>query len=489
MFLHPIKAKSLAEVLTRMKEAKEKILLVLADQMKEQGLDPTKFDPFKTPFKANSSGFDKMLDLVKIQADTSGQMKLTNKATGEETAITKAEKPTDMSAKKMLPPDPKLLTMDFSKVKNLVSGMNKLMGTSNPSADAFKEFVDVDFLSNGKTFATFTEMVSKESGTTLAGFVFGPCNPDTYVCDGTVALIQKGGAMKQELMPVKYDNKNATWKFYGNQRKVGFDLDPNIIIDVTVKFNKTNNTFTPTPVVKQGFELNIENQNESYLSAELWMGIKAKDGTDFSYTLITTYEKSNHGCYQLVLPDLLRSSKDFCDHFLPYETLATQAKKTNDEIKAAYTEGRMKFKISVTPVSGTKFDIPPFRPTFIEIKKDDENFKKMLDSKFISSELGSTSITMPKGVDLEWVGFYLYNSTKQLNTVENIYLDSEGQNSFKSLGDTITSEEICTAAAKNIGTENLTCSKSDLITSIFWKFRDPMGSELKITYGYHLTAE
>ena len=233
--------------------------------------------------------------------------------------------------------------------------------------------------------------------------------------------------------------------------------------------------------VTQGFELNFENPTENgqpkYESAGLWLGIKAKGGTDFTYTKLTTFEKSNN-CFQLVLPTSSSSKQDQCNHSLSYEEFVALSTETKENLKAAYSEGRMLFKLSVTPVTGSQFDVPPFRPNFIELAKDDVNFKKMLATKFISSELGSTSVTMPKGVDLEWVNFYLFDGSK--NTVEGLYVHSED---FKTLGDQITSEEICTLAKKYNSTSK--CSSKDFITSIFWRFRDPLGSDLRIIYGYH----
>ena len=463
-----------------MKAAKAKILVVLAEQMKEQGIDPNSFDPFKTPFKANSSGIDKMLDLVQIKADTTGQISLTDKTSGAITTFTKSD--VDVAAKKMPPPPAGMKEMDFSQVKNLIAGLNAAMAVSTPSVDAVKEFIHPQFLSNGKTFDSFSTMIASESGTKLTGFKFGACDVVTLVCDGMVALVQKNGALKQESMPVIYDKTKASWKFYGNQRKLGVDLTPNVLIDVQVVYDQTTQQYTATPTVVQGFELDIENPavngSATIASAELWLGIKATGGTDFTYTKLTTFEKSDKGCYQLVLPTSLRSKTDQCDHSLSNEELVTLSKETKENLKAAYAEGRMLFKLSVTPVTGTKFDIPPFRPKFIELAKDDANFTKMLTTNFISSELGTTSVTMPKGVDLEWVGFYLYDGKG--NTVEGLYVQSED---FKTLGDQITSEEICTLAKKYDQTSK--CSSKDIITSIFWRFRDPLGSDLRIIYGYH----
>ncbi len=278
------------------------------------------------------------------------------------------------------------------------------------------------------------------------------------------------------------DIKNATWKFYGNQRKLGVDLAPNVLIDVKVAYDQTTKQYTPTPTVVQGFELDIENPavsgSATIASAELWLGIKPKGGTDFTYTKLTTFEKSDKGCDQLVLPTGLRSTTDQCDHSLSNEELVTLSKETKENLKLAYSEGRMLFKLSVTPVTGSKFDIPPFRPKFIELAKDDANFTKMLTTNFISSELGTTSVTRPKGVDLEWVSFYLYDGTN--DTVEGLYIQSED---FKTIGDQITSEKICTLAKKYDSTSK--CSSKDIITSIFWRFRDPLGTDLRIIYGYH----
>ena len=483
-----------------MKQAKADLIAVLADQMKAQGLDPASFDPFKTPFKANSSGADKLLDLVQIKADSTGQINLKEKASGVETTFAKGEQ--NVAQKIMKPPSDGFKLLDMSKVKSLISGLNEFIAsTSAPEAKALsiKNLFDKNFKSNGKDINDFASMLSsdKAKGVRFSGFTFGGCqitsdtNPKDTVCEGTVALLEPSGAIKKESLPVIWDG--SKWMFYGNQRQVGVDLTPNIIIDVPVICTTPTNCSPSTPQVTQGFELEIENGSGLYLTGDLIMTVKVGNTpTDYP---ITTFE-SNSDCYQLVLPADLRPENDACYRFLTYEKLVELSTLDKEVIKTAYKEGRLTFKLLLTPSPANKNTdtvvIPSFKPDFTsvpdsELAEDkDTNFKKMLVSKFNTRELGSKSVTMPKGVDLEWVSFYLYNGTT--DTALGTYFDKYGMRDIKdyptymALGPTIDSAEICSAT--KLITKSI-CDDSNLITSIRWKFRDPNGSDLRIIFGYY----
>ena len=450
--------------------AKQKIMAVLEDQIKEQGLDPSKFDPFKTPFKANSSGFDKMLDLVKMQADASGNMTVIDKSTGIEKSISKSENLAAMTAKKMPPPPAGMKDLDFSKVKTLVDGMNSAWKSSGKLN--LNQYFDSGFKSDGLNAVNFIAQITQgtESPEKIDGFVFGPCNVSVKVCEGTVALINKDGSFQQSSMPVKFDDQAKTWKWFGNQRDFEFYLNQEVVITTTL--DSANNV---TLDQYEGFRLWIDKTIGK--KATLAIGVKPDLNSEASsWTTITTLNQNypnNAECQNLRLDS--KDNNDPCNHFIKFDEISSSLSGAKD----AYIAGLLRFKISIYLNAS---DVSPssesqFRPSFKLFDSTEKlKIQDMLKNSFKLSELGGTQITMPKGLSVNAVDL-------QLDSGGFMHFESR-KNDLVKLGDTISASEVCEAVKKLPNNSNSLCTSNSAIASVNWELKDPGGSPVLIKYGY-----
>lgn len=456
--------------------AKQKIMAVLEDQMKEQGLTLATFNPFKTPFKANSTGVDKMFDLVKIRPSATGEMLIQDKSTGVEKSISKTENLTAVQAKKLPQPDAELKKLDFSKVKTLVDGMNAAIKDKS-SADAF---FDDQFLMDGKNKAAFLQNISGNNAPDkLAGFVFGPCNVEKKVCDGKVAFVAKTGAVFQETMPVKY--VNDSWKWFGNQRAVGFYFGQHLIIDNT--FNSSTKLFAD-PEIRIGFMLDAMKSNTDYSKIELFSGVVNLNKTiDWELPALATWAASLQGCPSLVNQHST-ASKAACSSFVEFSQLGIDPSSTSDTKMKDYNEGRLRFQLKFTKKDNSVSNVE-FRPSIENIPKSDAGaYKTIITNAFVPSVTQgfgtSKDFVMPKDIKVENLTVYLSSAASNTLTAPNLVIDSMGIG-FTKFGESISIAELC-AVHKEVA-QNSTCSATDIITTIYWTFKTPLSIDTKVTFG------
>jgi len=97
----------------------------------------------------NSTGLDKMLDLIRFESDVSGKMIITDKASG---IVKSIQKDDSISSITKLPSAPNnLINLDLSRVKLLVSMMNQI-----PTGSAtWLDLLEDGFLHEGLGAETF----------------------------------------------------------------------------------------------------------------------------------------------------------------------------------------------------------------------------------------------------------------------------------------------------------------------------------------------
>ena len=458
--------------------AKQKIIAVLEDQMKEQGLTLATFDPFKTPFKANSSGVDKMFDMVKIKPSATGEMVITDKNTGVAKSITKAENLTAVQAKKLPPPDSELNKLDFSKIKKLIDDMNIAI-QNKTSVDAY---FHPDFKMDGKSRTKFLEGISDSKGPAkLSGFVVGACKiePQKSVCDGNVAFVDKSGSIKQENMPVIYSN-NA-WQWYGNQRDVGFYFGQHLMIDNT--FNSTTKKFAD-PEVRIGVVLDAMNGNKDYSKIELFSGLVNADKTiAWEQSALATWAANLQGCPSLV-NQYSNTSRAICSSFVEFSEMGIDPSSASNAKMKDYNEGKLRFKLKFTKTDNSASNVE-FRPTLENIPKTDAGaYKTIITNAFgptVTQGFGtSKDFVMPKDIKVENLTVYLFSAASNTLTAPNLVIDSMGIG-FTKFGESISIAELC-AVHKEVA-QNSTCSATDIITAIYWTFKTPLSVDTKVTYG------
>jgi hypothetical protein len=454
--------------------------------MKEQGLTLATFDPFKTPFKADSKGVDKMFDLVKIRPSATGDMVITDKNSGIAKSITKAENLSAVQAKKLPPPDAELKKLDFSKVKTLVEGMNSAWKTSGKSN--LNLYFDTGFKMDGLNTADFIAQITqgKETPEKVDGFVFGPCNVSAKVCEGTVALINKDGSFKQVSMPVKFDDELKTWKWFGNQREVGFYFGQHLMIDNT--FNSFTKKFAD-PEVRIGFVLDAMQSNTDYNQIELFSGVVNSNKTiDWEQTALATWAANLQGCPSLVNQDST-ASKATCSSFVEFSQLGIDPSSTSNAKMKDYNEGKLRFQLKFTKKNNSVSNVE-FRPSIENIPKSDAGaYKTIITNAFgptVTQGFGtSKDFVMPKDIKVESLTIYL--SSKTMTTVPNLVIDSMGIG-FTNFGDSISVEELCNVHKEMVKPSSSSCSATDIISAIYWTFKTPLSVDTKVTYGFKFAS-
>lgn len=459
--------------------AKQKIMAVLEDQIKEQGLPFSTFDPFKTPFKADSKGVDKMFDLVKIRPSATGEMLIQDKSTGVEKSISKTENLTAVQAKKLPPPDAELKKLDFSKVKTLVDGMNAAIKDKSP----VDSFFDDQFLMDGKNKAAFLQNISSDNAPDkLAGFVFGPCNVEKKVCDGKVAFVAKNGDVFQETMPVKY--VNDSWKWYGNQRAVGFYFGQHLMIDNS--YNSTTEQFAD-PEVRIGFVLDAMNSNKDYSSIELVTGlVNADKSITWEQSAIATWAANLRDCPSLV-NQFSTATNAVCSSFVDFSQMNIDPSDPLNAKFKDYNDGKLRFKLKFTKTDSSVSNVE-FRPSIENIPKTDAGaYKTIINNAFVAGVTQgfgtSKDFVMPKGVNVENLTVFLADSTTKSNTVSNLVIDSMGIG-FKVFGDSISVEELCNIHKDMVKPNSSNCSVNNIISAIYWTFKTPLSVDTKVTFGF-----
>ena len=461
-----------------MSAAKQKIIAVLEDQMKEQGLTLATFDPFKTPFKANSSGVDKMFDLVKIRPSATGDMLIQDKSTGQEKSISKTENLATVQAKKLPPPDPELKKLDFSKIKSLIDSMN----TAIQNKSSMDALFDNNFKSDGKAKDAFLKTLSGDKAPAkLSGYQFGGCNIDKKVCDGMVAFVSKDGSVVQGNMPVIY--ANDSWKWYGNQQDVNFYFGQHLKIENA--YSSSTKTFAD-PDVKVGFILDLRDGNRQFDKVELFSGIEtivnSSKSIAYESTPIAEWEPSaDLNCPAIVN----KNHSKVCSSFAEISELGIDTTKPTEDLRMiAYNSGKLYFKFVFTKGGATKE--VAFRPKVENIPKSDSNaYRTVITNAFVPAVTQgfgtSQEFAMPKGVSVDTMTIFLSNDLGP--TVSNLVIDSMGIG-FSGFGEKISVAELC-ETHKKFAT-NSQCSGTDFISQIFWTFKTPLSVDTKVTYGLKL---
>lgn len=112
-----------AAEITTIADVTENILTAWLSQV---GLNPTTFNLIGTPFNADGTGFDKVLDNNKLTIDASGQVTLTTKdpATGIEAPVISGQKIADLTAPDTTPPSTPSAVLALPGVDNMTLAWN-----------------------------------------------------------------------------------------------------------------------------------------------------------------------------------------------------------------------------------------------------------------------------------------------------------------------------------------------------------------------------
>ncbi len=422
---------------TKVNDATAKTVEAVKAVLTQLGVDVEKFDPMKSTFKADSTGKDKLFDLVKFQPSATGDLEITDKATGIATTVAKADTKEMVAAKPLAAISTEVLSFDFTKLKNLLTALQ--------TKEGFAASMDENFLNDGMNKTAFLNEINQFFDYfKVIDYVVGGCDKDTLVCDGTVTIKNLGENdetwIDKERFPVKY--VNGAWKLYGNQSPIAFNLRQVIQIQTATTTKPKFDDLAKANGFQVGLQLDVPNptfktdtvkayfctDTKTTCSSDPFISLKGEAGTDYYVNAL-----ANTG------------------NFIEIKDSSSVA-----GIKQKYLDGKLWVKI----VKGN--DSYTFRPDFKFFTSDDvkaivERSLNMV--KF--EEINTSSFTPAKRLD------YVKASISATPYSSQMYL-SEGKLMSAIKDGSVKVAEVCTANDNPSG-----CTASDAkFTYIFQIFRD-----------------
>ena len=394
-----------------------KIQVVLDNFNSQLGVSGTS-DPFKTRFSADSTGLDKMLDLVRFEADVSGKMIITDKASGVVKSIQKTDAVSSIT--KLPAPSTSLVNLDFSKVTTLVSSMNQIAKGSGTWSD----LMDAGFIHEGMSAVTYATLRSADSSDfTVQSYQFDGCNASTSVCEGNFNLKYKDGFMLPIYMPVKF--ANGAWKMFGDQRN--FTMRFGQMVDVQISSSQT------APIaqdIRFGFDMAVQaqpfnNQGVQTPGANVFFSTNGKQ----TWSAVVWELVPLAGCDHLVL-----DGSTTCDSFIPANTLSSAMVTAMEQ---AFLNGE--FWVRIDPKTGNTPARAEFRPRLRLYSEADRNtIREKLIASMNASARGKNEI--PLLPNAEYVRLVVADSSNA--AVFSVEFDVKNQ-TLQSVGNSITVTEAC----------------------------------------------
>ncbi len=421
---------------TKVNDATAKTVEAVKAVLTQLNIDVSQFDPMKSSFKADSTGKDKLFDLVKFQPSATGDLEITNKATGIATTVAKADTKEMVAAKPLAAISTEVLSFDFTKLKTLLTALQ--------TKEGFAASMDENFLNDGMGKTAFLNEINQFFDYfKVIDYVVGGCDKDTSVCDGTVTIKNFGEKdetwIDKERFPVKY--VNGAWKLYGNQSPIAFNLRQVIQIQTATTTKPKFDDLAKANGFQVGLQLDVPNptfktdtvkayfctDTKTTCSSDPFISLKGIAGTEYYVDAVT--ESGNF--------------------------IEIKDSSSVEVVKEKYLAGKLWVKI----VKGN--DSYTFRPEFKFFTSDDvkaivERSLNMV--KF--DEINTSSFTPAKRLEMI--------RTSISSPVSSFMELDEGKlmNAIKDAK--VTVSEVCVANANPAG-----CSASDAKFSyIFQNFRD-----------------
>ncbi|MFM1906332.1 MAG: hypothetical protein RLZZ591_9 [Pseudomonadota bacterium] len=331
---------------TALKDAKAKLVEALADALTALGLDSTKVDLFTTAFSATGSGLDKLLDVIAFEANATGSITVTDKATASTVVVATSSPVTKLPA-----PTAENLAIDPSGIKNLLAAFNALSDTKeNITSPSMAALFAKDFLLDGANKATQIALLGTEAvGMTMTGYVLDGCKVVIDVPSCKIELSLKSGSNTgAQSMSVVQDTSTKSWSFAGNDKPFDFEFKPVVWQSTNVQMSSIaagNIRTAQTPTVKTGFNFNSDGQVPVLSGVNLeWVptykSVKAfysiDDGT--TWTFLEKFTKDDQ-CYGLSVDDG-NSNNGNCGNFV------ATADAVADSLNDARSQGKAKIKIA-----------------------------------------------------------------------------------------------------------------------------------------------
>lgn len=232
--------------------AKQRLQAVLANVLVALGL-PADTDVMSTPFEADGTGLDKLLDLVAFDvvydstpAIDDWVVRVSDKSAASSVTVTAPDMgpaPAPLAA-----PSEAVLSLDLAGIAQLINAFNALRETAGGLlSDDLLALIHPDFLQEGYTrddlIAEFAEQAEEgETGDRMTHYTVLSCDGPEKVCDLFVTEVMADGEVEQFAIKVIFDAEAGRWRFYGNQIPFEFDLKPVIKANVNISAGETVST-------------------------------------------------------------------------------------------------------------------------------------------------------------------------------------------------------------------------------------------------------
>ncbi len=452
----------LAQVKTKLVEAVKEVLTAL-------GNDASKVDLFATPFKADNTGLDKLLDLVTVQTlatATGSDIRLVDKSSGKALTL----KATDTVVTPLPRPSNALVQLDTSTIKQLLVRFNGLTGSkADIQSEAMKDVIDPDFLAEGLNRTAFQKnlWVSETQNALnlkLLDYKIGACDASTKVCQVTATVQDTQGGKDTYPMPLKLGS-DGKWRFYGDSSPFQFDLKPVFLADYavsggigTIALSTAGvNLFVP---IQAG--LTSVSLSESNDSGATWIksfGLRTKAACRVNYLVLDDGNPTNCSNLQAVTDE--------------------QARAANEKID----QGLRKFKIEGTDADGKKlsFEAPSRLPLFTQASAQAALSRKKLGIDF--SQWGGQSVAFTGKPDYVEFSVTLGSASGTSSWVDEAVAILEGSASV--LAANALCKQAPTAPVNSPAfpsCDQIYSVSTGSITRMFLSGRDPLGRGLWLTY-------
>ncbi|WP_374512163.1 hypothetical protein [Niveibacterium sp.] len=186
---------------------------------------PANVDLVQSPFTANKTGLDAVLDAVKIQvATTTGtdaQVVLTNKLNPDEVVTVKSTGDTTGTITQSKLPD-------LSQVDAFVARLNASVATASAVTTLFPAMFDDAYLEDGETKSdsvTRNQASPELVGVVWSGPVIETCNTAGDTCRIGLTLRFTTGEVEASPVTIK-KQADGSWKLYGNHYHHSISLNP-----------------------------------------------------------------------------------------------------------------------------------------------------------------------------------------------------------------------------------------------------------------------
>ena len=428
------------------------------------------FDPFKMKFSANNSGLDKMLDLVKFQPDSTGNITIQNKAGGSPITIAKGAQKVDVV--KIPRVESALVNLDVSPLKIIVANLNTALQSKNANTfeTAVNTVVDDNFRQDGYVKSRFVRFLVDDlmaaSSAEFVNYSLGACNSDGTVCEGSLITKYEGSILAFDA-PVK--RTGNSWKFFGNQASIDVSVGQVVSMDIHSK--------TQQPSLSHGIQIDIDAGNGTdgdvndgkYSSAKVYFGFYKDANNSFdsltsvpnTTPIFTLVKSSIPNCSYLVS----MTNSDGCSNMFEKPS-SGNADAIYEEIGQKVADGTLRMKIVANDNPAL---VRILNPKFVKFDQNlFDNISAKLKSNVNLDEFNKNEISLLSNVEYMNLTFRYKEKDYEVRFANSF----DYKQSLKKVGPSIDLKEACERYRDENKNSDLDCNDVKAKGSITYYFQN-----------------